>query len=109
MENSTKEKESSVQTNDSSNPKPLAVKNIGGKALILRGIIEKITPLSSKYGENHRIEMGGNSYYFPSKVPGTCEKMFKVGDRAAFTVREAPNKNNPNNPFLIIENVFYTF
>ena len=107
--NQTPAVEQKTETPEVKKPLPLKIKNIEGKALILKGVIDKITFLPNQFGLNHRIEMHGASYYFNSKVEGTCEKLFKVGEIAAFTVRESPNKNNALKPYLIIDQIFYTF
>lgn len=86
------------------------IKNIQGKQLILKGVLDKLTITESKFGgENARLEMGGFNYYFNAKTKGIAEKMFSVGDLVAFTVKESPNRNNPLKPYLVIEQVFYTF
>jgi len=94
------------KTREDSKPK---IKNVEGRQLVIKGVIEKITSINSKYGESHRIEMNGNSFYFNSKVPGAVDKMFEIGKLAAFTVRESINRHNPDKPFLVIETIFYTF
>ncbi len=86
------------------------IKSVNGKALILKGVIEKISPLKSKFGGSARIEMGGVSYYFNySGDEKIVHKMFLVGQPSAFTVAESPNKRNPEKPFLVIQQVFFTF
>lgn len=90
--------------------KPLAVKNIAGKPLILKGIVEKIIPLKSKYGYAWAIQMNhGVSYYLNGKSSDTADRLFKAGEFAAFTVEERENKNNPLKPYLVINQVLYTF
>lgn len=112
----TKEKTGAVTatTNNASTnqeaKKPLAVKNISGKPLILRGIVSKITPQKSNFGFSWRIEMDhGANYFLNGKSEDLADRLFKVGEKSAFTVRETPNKKYPEKPYLVIEQVMYVF
>lgn len=85
------------------------VKSVNGRALILKGHVESITPLKSQYGFSWRIKVNNYNYYFNSSVDGAAEKMFNVGKPCAFTVSEKPNVKNPEQPYLVIAQIFYTF
>ena len=85
------------------------VKSINGIPFILRGIVESITSISSKYSFVWRIKMNGYNYYLNSTIEKTAENIFTVGKGAAFTVQEKANIKNPNKPYLVIAQIFYTF
>lgn len=81
------------------------IKNIQGRPLILKGVVEKITTTKTTYGWNSRVEMGGVTYFYSSKVEFGVDKMFKVGSVAAFTVESKMYKEKE---ILCINQVFYT-
>lgn len=82
--------------------KEVKVKSIDGKKLILRGVIDSINKVPSKFGYSARIKMGDATYYFNCKIESTIDKMFKQGEKAAFTVKDSGK-------YLVIQDVFYTF
>lgn len=84
-------------------------KNIDGKPLILKGVVEKIEPINARHGFSWRIKMNGSTYYYNSSRENGVEKMFEVGKPCAFVVRESPNSRKPESPYLIIQHIFYTF
>ena len=79
-------------------------KSVDGKALIVKSICEKITPLGQKFGSySWRIDMAGNwSCYLNSKVDGIASKLFKEGSACALTLEE-------KGKWLTVKQVFYTF
>ena len=78
------------------------VKSIDGKKLIIRGMVDDIIVVPSKFSYSWKIKMGNASYYFNSKSEHAIEKMFRKGERAAFTVKESGK-------YLVVDDVFYTF
>lgn len=75
---------------------------------IHKGIVSKITPLNSQYGYSWRIEMEhSTSYYLNGKTESLAAKLFEVGKKAAFSVKEKPNKHGQ--VYNIIDAIFETF
>lgn len=110
METTTQTNPSTKEEKKTPYSKPLEIKNIHGKALILKGIVSKITPLTSQFGYSWSILMEhGSSYYLNGKSEDLASRLFTVGKLAAFTVAEKPNRRNPDRPFLVIDQVLYTF
>ncbi len=86
------------------------IKSIDGKPLILVGLVDKIEYSGERFNQhNWRIKMNGFVYYYNSISFNSAEKLFTEGEKTAFTVRESPNKRNPEQPFLVISQVFWTF
>lgn len=97
-------KETRAASKEALKPK---IKAINGKPLILKGIVDKIEPIKSNFGHSWRIKMGNSVYYFNSSSENGAAKMFKEGEKSAFTVKETPNKREPEKPYLVIEHIFY--
>lgn len=81
----------------------LKTKNVAGKQLIVRGVIDEITPIKSNFGYSWRLKLGGSTLYYNSKFEYSAEKMnLKAGEKLACTVKESGK-------YLVIETIFYTF
>lgn len=107
METKEKTNQSNTQAPDTKyQNQPLKVKAIDGKPLIVRGVVDKITTKQTKFGYTSTIEMHGAYFYFHHKTQDAVDKMFKVGDKAAFTVKESKSSTN-DKVFLTIDTVFY--
>lgn len=53
------------------------------------GIVEAILPTTSKFGFAWRIKLShGSWYYLNGSSENLAEKLFKVGNKAAFTCKE---------------------
>jgi hypothetical protein len=85
------------------------VKSIDGKPLLLKQVIDDITSIKSNFGYSWRLKCGNANYYYNSSIETGIDKMFKKGKMAVFTVKESPNKKEPNNPYLVVEHVFFNF
>lgn len=83
--------------------------NTVGKSAVITGYVHKIDKLNSKYGHSYRISLtaGESVYYLNCKTEDACAKLFKVGEKTAFTINEKPNRYGTC--YKIIEQVLYTF
>lgn len=71
------------------------------------GIVNKIVSIPTKYGYSYRIEMEHKNYYFNSKSEFVVNKMFKIGEKTAFSTIEKPGKGGV--VYQIIDQIFMTF
>jgi hypothetical protein len=74
---------------------------LDGKILITKGFVEKITPVSSKFGGfNYRVTVGGSNFYFNCKVEDGVYKLLEVGKPCAFLAKK-------KGAYSVITQVFY--
>ena len=76
----------------------------------VQGIVTEIKEFKNKYGYRYMIVLDGQSstrYYFNCKSESTVHRMFKVGQKAAFTCTTKTSKSG--NKVAVVDMVFYTF
>lgn len=76
------------------------------KKLLRKGVVEKITKLSSMYGASFRINMaGGSSVYFNAQTEDSVYKLFEVNKTVVFSTTSKTRKNGEE--LLLVDQVFY--
>jgi hypothetical protein len=109
MENIEQKSRTQLQENREKRAERSPYKNINGRPLLMKGVVEKITPIKSKHGFSWRVEIAGSNFYYNSARENGIEKIIKEGEAIAFVVRESPNKRDTNKPYLIISHVVFSF
>lgn len=92
-----------TETKQETSNKP---KTVNGKPLII-GIVDSIRTRTSKFGYYSLIEVGGINYFFWHKSEQAPHKIFKVGEKAVFTIEAKKDKEGRD--MYSIQQTFFSF
>jgi|TARA_R110000868_G_scaffold151379_1_gene375865 hypothetical protein len=77
------------------------------KTYVHTGIVTKLDKANSRYGFSYKIELNHGPIYFFNSKTDIVNQLFKLNEKAAFTVKLKPGKEDKI--WFIVDQILYTF